>query len=156
MWSSLCNSLEDFIYMCPISKHLEVIWLNSLRPGYMCHWTGSLLVQVLACRLLGAKPLPEPVMTYCQLDQGIYYNWILFRFQNFSLNKMPFKMLSAKWWPFHLCLNMLKTEHKEESSHNDHQDVMSHFLQYPDAINCIRWVMIFKQTDSWMDVWTDR
>ena len=25
-------------------------------------------VQVMVCRLFGAKPLPEPMLTYCQLD----------------------------------------------------------------------------------------
>ena len=33
----------------------------------VCHWTGSVLVQVMACRLFGAKPLPEPMLVYCQL-----------------------------------------------------------------------------------------
>ena len=28
----------------------------------------SVLVQVMACRLLGGKPLPEPMLIYCQLD----------------------------------------------------------------------------------------
>ena len=36
--------------------------------AYMRRWTGSSLVQVMACRLFGAKPLPEPMMAYCQLD----------------------------------------------------------------------------------------
>ena len=31
-------------------------------------WTGSPLVQIMTCRLLGAKPLPEPMLTYSQLD----------------------------------------------------------------------------------------
>ena len=31
-------------------------------------WTESALVQVMACRLCGAKPLPEPMLTYYQLD----------------------------------------------------------------------------------------
>ena len=26
------------------------------------------MVQIMACRLFGAKPLPEPMLTYCQLD----------------------------------------------------------------------------------------
>ena len=34
----------------------------------MCQWTGSSLVQVMACRLFGAKPLPEPMLVYCHLD----------------------------------------------------------------------------------------
>ena len=28
----------------------------------MRQWTGSALVQVMACRLFGAKPLPEPML----------------------------------------------------------------------------------------------
>ena len=51
-----------------------LLWkrFNSLRPGdasiNVHQWTGSAFVQVMACRLFGAKPLPEPMLTYCQLD----------------------------------------------------------------------------------------
>ena len=31
-------------------------------------WTGSALVQIMACRLFGAKPLSKPMLRYCQLD----------------------------------------------------------------------------------------
>ena len=43
---------------------------NSSLPSaaYMRRWTGSALVQVMACRLFGAKPLPEPMRVYYQLD----------------------------------------------------------------------------------------
>ena len=36
--------------------------------AYMRRWTGSALFQVMACRLFDAKPLPEPMLTYRQLD----------------------------------------------------------------------------------------
>ena len=41
-----------------------------LRPKqkHMCQGTGSSLVQVMHCHLVGAKPLPEPMWTYCELD----------------------------------------------------------------------------------------
>ena len=44
--------------------------LNSSPPSatYMRQWTGSTLVQVMACRLFGAKPLPEPMRVYCWLN----------------------------------------------------------------------------------------
>ena len=44
--------------------------INSFRPvdACMCHWTGPSLLQVMDCFLFGAKPLPEPVFIYCQLD----------------------------------------------------------------------------------------
>ena len=34
----------------------------------MRQWIGSALVQIMACGLFGAKPLPKPMLGYCQLD----------------------------------------------------------------------------------------
>ena len=34
----------------------------------MRQWTWSSLVQIMDCRLFGAKPLPEPMLAYWQLD----------------------------------------------------------------------------------------
>ena len=36
--------------------------------AYMRRWAGSSLVQIMACRLFGAKPLSEPMLEYCQLN----------------------------------------------------------------------------------------
>ena len=43
---------------------------NSYSPSaaYMRQWIGSALVQVMACRLFGAKPLHAPMLGYLQLD----------------------------------------------------------------------------------------
>ena len=43
---------------------------NSSPPSaaYMRQWIGSALVQIMACRLFGAKPLSKPMLGYCQLD----------------------------------------------------------------------------------------
>ena len=38
------------------------------NAAYMCQWTGSSLGQVMDCRLFGVKPIPEPMLAYCQLD----------------------------------------------------------------------------------------
>ena len=79
--------------------------INSSPPSaaYMRQWTGSSLVQVMPCRLFGAKPLPEPKLTYCQLDNGLlgsYFSEIWIGILSFSYKKMQLKMSSAKWWPF--------------------------------------------------------
>ena len=44
--------------------------LNSSPPSaaYMRRWTGSTLVQTMACRLVGTKPLSEQMPVYCQLE----------------------------------------------------------------------------------------
>ena len=44
--------------------------VNSSPPSaaYMRQSIGSALVQMMACRLFGAKPLSKPMLGYCQLD----------------------------------------------------------------------------------------
>ena len=37
------------------------------KAAYMHRWIGSSLVQILACRLFGTKPLSEPMLAYCKL-----------------------------------------------------------------------------------------
>ena len=42
----------------------------------------------MACRLVGAKPLSDPMLKYCQLDlQEKYFHEILFEIQSFYLRK---------------------------------------------------------------------
>ena len=55
--------------MLIIGEKLDIKLFNSSSPiaTYMRQWTGSALIQVMACRLFGAKPLPEPMQSYCQL-----------------------------------------------------------------------------------------
>ena len=42
--------------------------LHTPSATYKRQWTGQSLVRVMVCRLLGAKPLPEPMLAYYQLD----------------------------------------------------------------------------------------
>ena len=73
-------------------------WVNSSPPSvaYMCQWTGSALVQVMACRLFSAKPSPEPILAYYQFFGQKNVNEIRFEIQNSSFLKMHLKMSSAK------------------------------------------------------------
>ena len=68
------------------------LWQRVTRPGYMYkrRWIGSSLVQVMACRREGDKPLPKPVSTY----------------QIFSFKKMHLETSSAKRRPFCHGLNV--------------------------------------------------
>ena len=85
-------------------------YLNSSPPcaAYMRQWTGSALVQIMACRLFGAKPLPEPMLTYCRLDPSEQTS-VKFelKIQNFSFKKMLLKRSSGKWRPFCFGINVL-------------------------------------------------
>ena len=60
----------------PWRQHVITTLTHHLPPNtphpttsavYMHQWTGSALVQIMVCRLFGAKPLPETVLVYCQL-----------------------------------------------------------------------------------------
>ena len=71
--SLIFNSEQEVIskhYITPYALNILFDFLealNSLMPddAYMHHWNGSPLVQIMACCLLGAKPLSEPMLEYC-------------------------------------------------------------------------------------------
>ena len=52
------------------SGFVVIFVVNSFPPSvaYMRQWIGSALIQIMACRLLGAKPLSKPELVSCQLD----------------------------------------------------------------------------------------
>ena len=64
----ICFKVPVTSFFPQLSRAHET-WLNSSPPGaaYVCQRTGSVLVQIIACRLFGAKPLPDPMLTCCEL-----------------------------------------------------------------------------------------
>ena len=42
--------------------------LITASATYMRQWTGSALVEIMACRRFGAKSFSQPLLGYCQLD----------------------------------------------------------------------------------------
>ena len=67
--SLVCSNSTVFLRISSlyISQHGEVISPMNLRDAYMHHGPGSSLTQVMAWCMLGAKPLPEPILIYNQL-----------------------------------------------------------------------------------------
>ena len=55
----------------------NMVVVNSSPPSaaYMLLWSEASSVQVMACRLLDAKPLHEPMLTYCQLNPQEPLQW---------------------------------------------------------------------------------
>ena len=49
------------------------------NAAYLREWTGSTLLQVKACRRVGAKPFPEPTLTLSQLES---YEQTLVKFKS--------------------------------------------------------------------------
>ena len=95
----LCRFWRNWHHFC----FLVVNHLNSPPPSatHMHQWTVSALVQVMACRLYGAKPLPEPILDYCQLDP---WEQISVKFESefyhFHSRKCISNFRLPKWQPF--------------------------------------------------------
>ena len=67
----------------------------------MRQWIASALVQIMACRLFGVKPLSVPMLDYHKLDSWEQASLVFFiKIHNFSFAKMHLKISSAKWRPF--------------------------------------------------------
>ena len=73
-WCDAYDSLLGWTLNAP--KPVSHIWMssfvNSSPPSatYMHQWTGSALVQVMACRLFSAKPLPKHYKLQWNLNQN--------------------------------------------------------------------------------------
>ena len=83
---------------------IEIVHVVNLSPPsatYMHQWTWSSLVQVMACCLFGANPLPDPMLLYCQLD---YWEQISVKFESefchFHSRKCIWNCRLTKWQPF--------------------------------------------------------
>ena len=58
---------------CAVVKLITSIICHPLNSSsssaeYICKLIGLALVQVMACRLFGTKPLPKPMLAYCKFD----------------------------------------------------------------------------------------
>ena len=80
---------ECFTYVINLSPH---------NAAYMRQWTGSSLVQFMACRLFDAKPLPESMLVYCKLDScEKALVKFLSEFYHFHSRKCNWKCRLLKW-----------------------------------------------------------
>ena len=99
-----------FVLFSSCKKQSSRIWanksydsINASPPSsaYMRLCTGPSLFQVMAWRRIGAKPLPEPILAYCQLDS---WEQISVKFESevyhFHSSKCIWKCRLPKWRPF--------------------------------------------------------
>ena len=80
MWSNLYNLLKirhPEMKSSPFSMSSLCSFSNSSPPNAtnMRQLTGSALVQVMACCLFSAKPLPEAMLFYCQMHPWEEISW---------------------------------------------------------------------------------
>ena len=81
----------------------NIPYINSSPPSaaHIRHWSGLVLVQIMACRLFGAKQLSKPMLGYCQLDPqeqtSVKFESI---YKTFHSRKCNWKYRLPKWQPF--------------------------------------------------------
>ena len=87
---------------CMMNGHSQVQNIRHVSRGRIVkgdrsrHWlinslAGSALVQVMPCRLFGTKPLPEPMLAYCQLDHWEKSSEIWIKIQKMHSRKCIWK-----------------------------------------------------------------
>ena len=95
-WFGATNVDFSIVRLCGIEPRA----ISQRAPN---QWTGSTLVQVMACRLFGAKPLPEPMLAYCWLDSweqiSVKFESEFYRFHSNS-RKHIWNCRLPKWRPF--------------------------------------------------------
>ena len=96
------NEFDIYIFKITTTS-LRGQWVKSFPPSaeYMHQKIGSALVQIMACHLFGAKPSPEPMLLYCQLDTWEHMS-VKFEseFYHFHSSKCNWKCRLPKWRPF--------------------------------------------------------
>ena len=101
--------LAWMLLICNWIKISKAQWVNSLRPSdaYMCWQPRPSLVQIMACRLVGVKPLSEPMLVGMLSigSLGTNFDGILIELQTFSFKKMHLKISFAKRRTYCLGLN---------------------------------------------------
>ena len=132
-WAPTNKIIEDIPDFTVLNVPIFQAWHNTVgvwaktffcssppSATYMHQWTGSALVQIMACCLFEAKPLPEPMLVYRQLDPweqvSVKFEW---EFYHFLSRKYIWKCILPKWWPF--CLGG-----DELVNHNKAQWCMNH------------------------------
>ena len=100
VWFALVVAVLWTVLGCIVSMYNQI---NSSPSGaaYMHQWTGSALVEIMASCLFGAKPLPEPMLAYCQLDSWEQIS-VKFesKFYHFFSRKCIWNYRLLKWRPF--------------------------------------------------------
>ena len=70
LWLKCASKAIFILSAVKNSDKLAMCYFYSSPPSaaYMRQWIGPALVQIMPCRLFGAKPLSKPMLDYCQLD----------------------------------------------------------------------------------------
>ena len=120
---------QNFITQLIVKSVLHDPWAKAvhgtlshppLSAAYMRWWTGRSLVQIMACHLVGAMPLSEPMLEYCwTLKNKLHWNfnrYLCFIIQRNTIENVVCEMaaiLSRERWV--ICTSTLLMLRSESS-----------------------------------------
>ena len=87
-----CKTLTLPCTLVQSTVSISAVRINPLRSSdaYTCHWLRYVsLVQIMACRLVGAKPWSWPRLKYCQFNTKETFLWDCNR--NSYIQENPFE-----------------------------------------------------------------
>ena len=80
--------ISDQIFCCFIAYFSFSFNSSSPSATYMHQWIGSALVEIMACHLVGAKPLSQPRLEYC-------YNWSIRNKLQWNFNQNQYILIQG-------------------------------------------------------------
>ena len=131
------------------------VFINPLRPSdaYMRSWTGSSLVQIMACRLNGAKPLSAQCWNIVNWTLGNKLQWNFNRKSNIFIEENTFENVVCEMASILSRPQCVNTLNPEENGHHYTNIFSSIFLNENYCILIVifwfgfRWRQI---RNSWM------
>ena len=112
----------------------------------VCNFKTS-LVQIMACRLFGAKPLSLQMLTYYQSDLKRKFNGILFGTNSIvSIKKIYLKITSTKWLPN--CLSRKVLIPMKRTLHFHYNDVIMGKIASQITSLTIVYSTVYSDTDQ--------
>ena len=104
------NEDRQIYELRPWGTYYSELWIEMRRLSLYASVSLPSMVELMACRLVGTKPLSKPTLGYCQLDtEGQIPVNFQSKYTTFHSRKCICKISSAKWRPFCLGLDVLNT-----------------------------------------------
>ena len=131
------QGIRKFCNMLAHGKSRHFVWTTPIhiveppRPRGACAISKLVTIgSVMACRLLGTKPLSEAVLTYCKLDPKTHFSEILFEvFYTKAFEKAVCNMAAILSLSLNVPINTIHWCHKispiVHSYHERHQQQLS-------------------------------
>ena len=123
----------ELLYTWKVCKlYLTCVYQCSIVIRYFPQWAVPPSIQIMVCRLLGAKPLSKPLLVYKEIDPWDKAQRKLDELYGILYKKMHLKMSSAMSWPFWPGFTVLKIYIGNTFLNCRTQEKLANSIWFPD------------------------